>query len=61
MFVGSSGVDRVNHVFEVDRLFHLAVGTGGWGSRTHFDVRGVGVVADDTNLGLVGAVVAMQA
>ena len=61
VFFGSTRVDGMNHVLKVDGFLHLAVGANGTAAGAYLDVGGVGVVADDTYLRLVGAIVAVQA
>ena len=58
--IGLSGVNGVDHVLEIDGLFDLAVHGVGC-RRSDRNVGGIGIVADHAHLGIIRAVVAMQA
>jgi hypothetical protein len=60
MLVIISCVYSMNHILHVDGLFRLPVSRGGAVSRTHADVRGVGVMAHHTDLDLVCTIAAVQ-
>ena len=53
-------VYSMNHILHVDGLLRLPVSRGGAVSRTHADVRGVGVMAHHTDLDLVCTIAAVQ-
>ena len=54
-----TGVNGVNHVFEVDRFFYLAVSGSSGVRRTTPDVGGVSIVANDADLNFIRAIVAV--